>query len=455
MQFSRKKKQLCIAVTDIFLLFLSVYFALFFRNLGHPEIPVLFPHIYAFLPIIIAWLVCLYTAGLYSLEMPYTGYTTLSKIFVISCISALLGIALYYLNYRSRIVPKTILALFSLFAFAFISLWRWIFYRISIKYFPGVNIAFIGINNTVIELLHNIKNFSYMRYNVPFIFDDMYDDNECCGIPVIKTNEEFIGAITGNKIKVVVLAYEKNISYIFQKILFELMNKRVYFVNIPYFYEIYLRLVPIDAVNELWFLKNIDLSVKRLYQYVKRFVDIIMTVSLLLASLPFWPFIILIIKLESSGPAFFIQKRIGYLGKEFSIIKFRSMRLSGNDYTPTDRQDPRVTGFGLFLRKSRIDEIPQLLNVLKGEMSFIGPRPERPEFVEELEHVVPFYRQRLLVKPGISGWDQVSGEYHSPSREDTYKKLQYDLYYIKNMSLFLDISIFFKTLVTIFSRAGV
>jgi len=99
--------------------------------------------------------------------------------------------------------------------------------------------------------------------------------------------------------------------------------------------------------------------------------------------------------------------------------------------------------------------LPQFLNIIKSEMSFIGPRPERPELIQKLEAEVPFYRQRLLVKPGLSGWDQVSGEYHSPSREDTYKKLQYDLYYIKNMSLFLDVSIFFKTLVTIVKRKGV
>jgi lipopolysaccharide/colanic/teichoic acid biosynthesis glycosyltransferase len=117
--------------------------------------------------------------------------------------------------------------------------------------------------------------------------------------------------------------------------------------------------------------------------------------------------------------------------------------------------DSRVTGLGKFLRKTRIDEIPQFLNVIKSEMSFIGPRPERPELIQKLELEVPFYRQRLLVKPGLSGWDQVSGEYHSPSQEDTYKKLQYDLYYIKNMSFFLDVSIFFKTLVTMVKRGGV
>jgi lipopolysaccharide/colanic/teichoic acid biosynthesis glycosyltransferase len=131
------------------------------------------------------------------------------------------------------------------------------------------------------------------------------------------------------------------------------------------------------------------------------------------------------------------------------------MRITNNTYESTRRNDLRITRVGNFLRKTRIDEIPQFINILKGDMSFIGPRPERPELVSILEEEIPFYRQRLLVKPGLSGWDQVSGEYHSSSKEDTYKKLQHDLYYIKNMSFFLDMSIFFKTLMIVIMRAGI
>ena len=130
------------------------------------------------------------------------------------------------------------------------------------------------------------------------------------------------------------------------------------------------------------------------------------------------------------------------------------MKTESNDFAPTSKQDSRITKFGNFMRKTRIDELPQMLNVLKGDMSLVGPRPERPELATELEKEIPFYRQRLMVKPGITGWDQVSGEYHSPSVEDTYKKIQYDLYYIKNQSVFLEMSIFFKTIMTVFLKLG-
>jgi len=121
----------------------------------------------------------------------------------------------------------------------------------------------------------------------------------------------------------------------------------------------------------------------------------------------------------------------------------------------TAEHDTRITKCGNFLRKSRLDELPQLLNVLKGDMSLIGPRPERPEYVEQLEKEISFYRTRLIIKPGITGWDQVSGEYHSASVEDTYKKLQNDLYYIKEMSIFLDISISCKTICTMIKKEGI
>jgi lipopolysaccharide/colanic/teichoic acid biosynthesis glycosyltransferase len=172
----------------------------------------------------------------------------------------------------------------------------------------------------------------------------------------------------------------------------------------------------------------------------KQAIDVIVAFLFFLILLPFWPLIILLVKIESRDPIFIKQEQIGYLGQPFTIVKFRALETS------------RI---GKFLRRTRIDVIPQFLNVIKSDMSFIGPRPERLELVQELERDVPFYRQRLLVKPGLAGWDQVSGEYHSPSREDTYKKLQYDLYYIKNMSFFLDVSIVFKTLVTMVKRGGV
>jgi lipopolysaccharide/colanic/teichoic acid biosynthesis glycosyltransferase len=159
--------------------------------------------------------------------------------------------------------------------------------------------------------------------------------------------------------------------------------------------------------------------------------------------------------LAGDGPALIKQQRCGQNNKIFTKYKFRTMRIAANSGIPTVVNDDRVTSFGRLLRKTRLDELPQLWNVIRGDMSLIGPRPEQPGLAADLDLQVPFYRQRLLVRPGVSGWDQVSGEYHSPSVEDTYKKLQSDLYYIKNRSLFFDLQILLKTFMTIFSRSGV
>lgn len=405
----------------------------------------------------ISWIVSLYTAGFYSLDMPHRGYKTLSYLSIITAVCTLIGFALFYLSLKSRVVPKTILALHSIAVFTLITLWRGILNRTAAAY--AAPIAFIGINDTVTELLDTMRKeqrFSYLNYDAVVILDAAASARKLCAeVPVIDEPLFFADIVKKQKVQIVVIANEKKLSKSAHTILFELLRQHIRFMTIPDFYELLLRRIPLAAVNDLWFLKSINLRTKEVYGFFKSVFDRIAALAFLLAALPFFPVIILLIKLESFGPAFFTQERIGFMGRPFKIIKFRTMKSEGNSGEPASPGDARVTPFGKFLRRTRIDEIPQAINVIKGEMSFIGPRPERPELIFELEKTVPFYRQRLLVKPGISGWDQVSGEYHSPSLEDTYKKVQYDLYYIKNMSFFLDLSIFFKTIVTIVKRAGV
>jgi exopolysaccharide biosynthesis polyprenyl glycosylphosphotransferase len=456
MTISRKRRQFFIACIDTVLLVIAVYLSLWIRDLQTPPFARFSRHILYFLPVIAAWIVCLYTAGFYSLEIPQTGYRILSYLSTIAVICTLLGFAFFYLNYKAKVIPKpkTILVIYGFVNTLLIAFWRWVYNRIALRYIANTNIAIVGVNDTVSELLQNMRKFSYMSYRVMFIYTEKpyHKDNN---IPIINDTALFIDEIKKNKIQMVVVTNKENLPQSMQNVLFELLRNHVYFIDLPDFYEIFMRRIPLDAVNELWFLTNINLQSKKIYRQIKQIVDFVMAFVFLLVTLPFWPFIMVLIKLESPGPAFFKQMRMGYLEEPFTIIKFRTMKTSGNSLEPTSHDDSRVTRLGNFLRRTRIDEIPQFLNVIKSDMSFVGPRPERPELIQKLESEVPFYRQRLLVKPGLSGWDQVSGEYHSPSREDTYKKLQYDLYYIKNMSFFLDVSIFFKTLVTIVKRKGV
>jgi exopolysaccharide biosynthesis polyprenyl glycosylphosphotransferase len=175
-----------------------------------------------------------------------------------------------------------------------------------------------------------------------------------------------------------------------------------------------------------------------------------------LAALPVMALTALAVKLSSRGPVLFRQARVGRNGKAFTLYKFRSMWVDAEARTGAvwaSKDDPRVTPLGRWLRRLRIDELPQLWNVLRGEMSIVGPRPERPEFVRVLAEKIPYYRQRHCVKPGITGWAQINHKY-GDSIEDTITKLEYDLYYIKNMSLSLDTYILFQTVKTMVVQRG-
>ncbi len=180
-----------------------------------------------------------------------------------------------------------------------------------------------------------------------------------------------------------------------------------------------------------------------IYPYIKRGMDILFVLLATPFALPIVFLFAILIKLETPGPAFFFQERVGLYGKNFQVIKLRSMGVNAekNGAQWATKNDPRVTKIGAFIRKTRIDELPQLLNVLKGEMSLIGPRPERPIFTEKFSKEIPGFKDRLQVKPGITGWAQVNGGYDITPRE----KLELDRYYIEHMSFWLDMKILVKT----------
>jgi lipopolysaccharide/colanic/teichoic acid biosynthesis glycosyltransferase len=162
------------------------------------------------------------------------------------------------------------------------------------------------------------------------------------------------------------------------------------------------------------------------------------------------------VKLDSTGPAMFVQSRVGFEGKEFNVYKFRSMRTDAEATTGAVwavDNDPRITRCGRFIRKSRLDELPQLFNILAGDMSLVGPRPERRVFVDSLKQQIPYYEQRHIVKPGLTGWAQINYPYGN-TVEDALQKLQYDLFYIKNQSLLFDLSILFNTVKTVVMGKG-
>ena len=213
--------------------------------------------------------------------------------------------------------------------------------------------------------------------------------------------------------------------------------------------------LPLDGLNPSTLIFTRGFNVKVSHQIVRRLISIIASFVGLVICLPFLPFIILAIRLSSPGPIVFRQTRVGLHGQPFSLLKFRTMRqdAEANGAVWATRNDSRVTPLGKFMRRTRLDEIPQLWNVLRGDMGFVGPRPERPEFVQWLTREIPFYEIRHIVRPGLTGWAQVRYQYGA-SLEETKRKLEYDLYYIKHVSLGLYLLIIFETIKTIVLRRG-
>ena len=219
--------------------------------------------------------------------------------------------------------------------------------------------------------------------------------------------------------------------------------------DVPTFFEHFIDKLPVQYIKDRWFLyaAGFEKLGSNIYRRLKRAIDLVISSIILIITFPLGVIIALAIKLNSRGPIFFIQERVGENQKPFNLFKFRTMVSDAEKGGPmwAEENDPRVTIVGKTLRKTRFDELPQLINVLKGEMSLIGPRPEREFFVKKLTEKIPFYSLRFSVKPGLTGWAQVIYRYGA-SEEDALEKLQHELYYVKNMSLFLDIRILLKTI---------
>jgi lipopolysaccharide/colanic/teichoic acid biosynthesis glycosyltransferase len=239
--------------------------------------------------------------------------------------------------------------------------------------------------------------------------------------------------------------------------LYNLIFSGIIFIDMHKVYEDVFDRIPLSLIKYSWFLENISLAPKMTYDLLKRLMDIFIASVLGIISLIVYPFVIAAIKIEDRGPMFFKQVRVGKNGKTIHILKFRTMFIR-DDIDVTQDSASRVMKVGNFLRRTRLDEIPQLWNVVRGDVSLIGPRPELPRLVAQYEKEIPYYGIRHLIKPGLSGWAQLYQDnhpHHGVAVAETKEKLSYDLYYLKNRSFMLDIRIALKTIKKLMSRSGI
>jgi exopolysaccharide biosynthesis polyprenyl glycosylphosphotransferase len=278
-------------------------------------------------------------------------------------------------------------------------------------------------------------------------------------VPVLGSQEDLGYLVNHLQVHEVVVAVEQPLD---QAAFQSLIECQAWGVKVSYMADLYEKLnysIPVEYITPAWALHAIqDRPVfDRVQLAFKRLLDVTLALVGLLLLLPLFPLVALALKIGSPGPLFYRQTRCGQAGQPFKILKFRTMSVDaerdGKARWAT-RGDQRITPVGRFLRKTRIDELPQLINVLRGEMSIVGPRPERPEFVASLQGEVPFYYTRLMVKPGITGWAQIHYDYGN-TVQDALIKLQYDFYYLRYWSIWLDLYTIFQTIKVIFMFKGI
>ncbi len=313
-----------------------------------------------------------------------------------------------------------------------------------------INIVIYGAGQNGIKLLELIR--ASRRFNCLGFLDandEFRQQGQHHGVPVLGGIDDFGGPeLQAIKAELVVVSVRaRNLLDQHAEAITELPLHGIEVLNKGAFIEKYFKEISVEYGCPQWFASSPSLPGNPSIFFFKRLLDLGFAAAGLLVSLPFWPCIALAVKLSSPGPVFFLQRRVGYRGRIFQIIKFRTMRQDAEREGPqwATRDDQRATQVGRLLRLTRLDELPQLVNVLMGQMTMVGPRPERPEFVAELVKEIPYYEHRHLVPPGLTGWAQVMYRYGA-SKEDALRKLCYDLYYVRHLSVLFDIEILLRTI---------
>ncbi len=330
--------------------------------------------------------------------------------------------------------------------------------QLLIKGYGRKNALIVGFNPRATNLHDQILYYKALGLDVVgYISTNGFSKKDSYkNVTVVGKVNELDVKIDELNVREIIIALEKNQEDIILDVISKCDSKNVSIKVVADLYEI----ISGQARTSLIYgFPLIDINPQLMPEWekkIKRLMDIIISLVILLVTFPVTLLTSIAIKAESKGPVFYKQKRSGMGGKEFSIIKFRSMKQDAEKLTGpvwSQKNDPRITRVGRFIRKVRIDEIPQMFNILKGEMSLVGPRPERPFFVEKLAEEIPLYKKRLKVRPGVTGWAQVKHKYDE-NIEDVKTKLRYDLFYIENMSLRMDLKIIFRTVFVVLFGKG-
>lgn len=438
-----------ILVGDLAVLYFSLWLALFLRYLKLPEQHLYQEHLLPFSWLFVVWLLVFYIADLYGRSFYLGNKKILGLLFKSQLANSVIAVFFFYFSTFYEITPKTVLFVDLAISFVLLLLWR-LFVGYLLKFRLKKKLVLIGSGAEFEELAGCLMKNN--RYG--FLVVSKIENRELIESWGKGGRENIEELIAENRDLAFVVGSMESLPPEVISYFYDRMFLGQEFIDFQKFYQDIFQYVPLSFVDNKWLLSNISSGRDNLYDLPKRLVDIVFSLVSGLISLVFYPFIISAIKIDDGGPVFFINERIGQKNKVFKQIKFRTMCVNAKA-SWIKKDDKQITRIGSWLRRTRLDELPQFWNVLKGDMSFVGPRPDYIEFTGLLEAKIPYYNIRSLIKPGLTGWAQTQQLLPPRSIEETQKRLAYDIYYIKNRSLFLDITIILQTIRTVLSTSGV
>jgi len=401
----------------------------------------------------------LFLSGLYDVRKVHKLSETITGIGISILLSGTIYLLVFFLS-KPNTLPRLGVALFFGFATILTLLWRFIYLKIFTTSRFQRRVLIVGAGNSGKVLVEVIKKQTPSPFKLIGLVDDDVEKigKNISNYPIFGPISELNNLIDLHQISDIIFSISGELDPVAINKLLEAEESEVLITSMPVMYEELTGRVPIYLLKPDWLLRSFidDAHVNRFYEIGKRVLDILGGLFGVLFFILLFPIIGIAIAIDNPGPIIYSQVRLGKNGKFYEILKFRTMFVDAEkdgNFKPAEENDERITTIGKILRKSHLDELPQFLNVLKGEMSLVGPRSERPMIVETYQKHIPFYRGRLLVKPGITGWAQVNYGYASTIEENAIK-LEYDLYYIKHRDLLMDLSTMLLTVSSVIGLRG-
>ena len=437
-------KKLILFFFDSVIFWLALFLALFIRRSDIFNFAYFSAHVHTFIFVYIVFILSIFISGLYDVPEFISRLQKIKLLFYTSVTSFIFGALSFYLM-PSDYTPKVVLLFQSIIVFVLISSWR----LISEKVFSNKNKTKALLMDDSLDaedLFHHINNNDY---NIQFV------ENISPKVVSLSFAETFKNIILRDKIELIVGDLtEANMQNILP-IVYELKtrNSKIKIQSTRDFYQYVYKKMPLKTVGYHWFFESVTLEAK-VYHFIKRMVDIVVAVPILFLLAFLHPWVARKIKQEDGGEVYSVQERLGKHAKKIYIKKYRTMSFTDAGMWPGEHKENKITEVGHFLRKTRIDELPQIFSVLRGDLTLIGPRTDLSNLGEKLAEEIDYYNLRYSVTPGLSGWAQTMMHKPPSSLEETIERLRYDLYYVKNRSLALDFIIGLKTIKTILSREG-